>query len=142
MYKLSGENWVTRLSDGARFATSDSPEYPNTNPDYLAYASWISEGGVPEPDAHNAEKDREAFKSARASAVDSITVTTTLGNTFDGNEIAQGRMARAILGLQSAEVGATVSWVLADNTVALVGLAEMTEALTLSRLEQTRLWTQ
>ena len=48
-YKLTRENWVLRLADGARIATTDSDTEPNTNPDYLAYHDWLADGGVPEP---------------------------------------------------------------------------------------------
>ena len=59
------------------------------------------------------EMERQIFKVERARAVQAITVTTVLGNTFDGDEISQGRMARAILALPEGE---TVRWVLHDNT--------------------------
>ena len=80
---------------------------------------------------------REAWKSDRASAVTAITVTTTAGNTFDGDEISQGRMARAILALPD---GQTVRWVLHDNTEIDATAAELREALALAGAEQARLW--
>ncbi len=88
-----------------------------------------------------AERDsRQAFKAARAAAVKAITVTTAAGNTFDGDEESQGRMARAILGLQAAGEGAQIKWVLADNSEAIVGVGELNEALMLAGSEQARLW--
>ncbi|MDG9927414.1 MULTISPECIES: hypothetical protein [unclassified Pseudomonas] len=48
-YKLSNENWVTRVSDGARISTSSPPTDPNENPDYLEYKAWLAGGGVPIP---------------------------------------------------------------------------------------------
>ncbi|MNU04313.1 hypothetical protein D3C72_2486760 [compost metagenome] len=51
-------------------------------------------------------------------------------------------MARAILGLQSQPEGSTVQWVLTDNTVLDVGIAELQQALTLAGLRQTELWVQ
>lgn len=83
---------------------------------------------------------RCAFKTARAAAVAAIKVTTAGGHTFDGDETSQARMARAILGLQGAAAGATVTWVLADNGVIEVTAAELQEALTLAGAEQARLW--
>lgn len=80
---------------------------------------------------------REAFKAARAAAVKAIAVTTEAGNTFDGDEESQGRMARAILALP---VDGTVTWVLADNTTIQATAAELTEALALAGAEQARLW--
>jgi hypothetical protein len=83
---------------------------------------------------------REAWKARRAEAVRNIKVTTTSGRVFDGDEISQARMARAILGLQPAGEGATVTWVLADNTQVSVTAAELSEALNLAGAEQARLW--
>lgn len=92
-----------------------------------------------------AEKERitlrEEWKAERAESVARIVVTTAAGNAFDGDEISQGRMARAILGLQSPTAPAsTVTWVLADNTVIEATADELHEALTLAGAEQARLW--
>lgn len=82
---------------------------------------------------------RERAKAARAEAVAAIQVTTSSGKVFDGDEAGQGRLARAIIGMQAA--GAlTWTWTLADNTRAEVTLAELTEALILAGQEQGRLW--
>ena len=86
-----------------------------------------------------AERDRESFKAGRIAAVEAITVTTTAGNTFDGDETSQTRMSRAILVL-STGAAATVPWVLADNTVIQATAAELTEALALAGAEQARFW--
>ena len=85
------------------------------------------------------EQLREIAKAARASAVAAITVTTAAGNIFDGDEISQTRMSRAILVL-STGAAASVPWVLADNTVIQATAAELTEALALAGAEQARLW--
>lgn len=82
---------------------------------------------------------KEDLKLQRELAVGAIKVTVSSGKEFDGNEDAQGRMARAIIGLQAAGVG-SIRWVLADNTATDVTLAELTEALVLSGQEQSRLW--
>jgi hypothetical protein len=87
-----------------------------------------------------AEIDAQAladFKASRTLAVSQIVVTTTSGKTFDGNEEAQNRMARAVAAGASTE---TTQWLLADNTVATVTYAEIKEALRLAGLEQTALW--
>ncbi|NMY40572.1 hypothetical protein HBN76_04570 [Pseudomonas sp. WS 5013] len=88
------------------------------------------------------QRSRALFKQQRAEAVAAIKVTTSAGHVFDGDEISQGRMARAILGLQAQGSGAVVLWVLSDNTVVQVGEEELTEALTLSGLRQAELWVQ
>ena len=92
-------------------------------------------------------EDKEAELEAQAKAelkatktytLNSITVTTTNGNTFDGNETARGNMTSAIL---SAEViGKTEdTWKLADNTSAVITIAELKEALALSIQEVGRI---
>ena len=80
------------------------------------------------------------WKASRAEAVAAITVTTAAGNTFDGDEISQGRMARAICALRV--MADTTGWVLADNTSVLVNKAELIEALSLAGSAQTLLWTR
>lgn len=85
------------------------------------------------------EQLREEWKVLRAAAVEAIKVTTQTGNTFDGDEISQGRMARAILGLQTMPVSA-VTWVLADNSVIQATAAELSEALALAGAAQAAIW--
>lgn len=80
---------------------------------------------------------REEAKRQRAAAVAAITVMTISGHTFDGDEDSQGRMARAIIGMEDAEV---LPWVLADNTVVEVGKTELREALRLCGAAQSALW--
>lgn len=47
-YKLTHEGYVIR--DGnTKVPIADTPEFPNTNPDYLAYKAWLAAGGVPSP---------------------------------------------------------------------------------------------
>lgn len=90
---------------------------------------------------------REQAKAARQAAVDAIKVTTSSGKVFDGDEQSQNRMTRAVIGLQAAaqvlgsNAPSTISWTLADNTVAEVTAAELGEALVLAGQEQSRLWT-
>lgn len=45
-YQLTGEGYVIRNGD-TKVPTVDTPEYPNSNPDYLAYRAWIAAGNVP-----------------------------------------------------------------------------------------------
>lgn len=86
-----------------------------------------------------AAAQRAQAKAARAAAVQAITVTTATGKEFDGDETSQGRMARAIIGMQAA-AAESITWVLADNTPATVTLAELTEALVLAGQQQAALW--
>ena len=78
------------------------------------------------------------LKAAKTYTLNSITVTTTNGNTFDGNETARGNMTSAIL---SAEIiGKTEeTWKLADNTKVLVTLVELRQALALAIQEVGRI---
>lgn len=102
--------------------------------------SW--DGAVfspPPPPEKTPEALREKAIAARAAAVDAIVVTTTSGKAFDGDETSQNRMGRAIQALQAAGQPST-RWVLADNTVGAVTLAELQEALALAGAEQTRIW--
>lgn len=94
---------------------------------------------VGNPPGYVPPTERDIAKAARAAAVDAITVTTAAGNTFDGDEVSQGRMARAVLVL-STGFAATVPWVLADNTVIDANAAELTEALALAGAAQAALW--
>ena len=82
---------------------------------------------------------REAAKAQRAAQVAAIKVTTQAGNEFDGDEVSQGRMSRAIIAL-STGLAPSVSWVLADNTVIQATPQELTEALVLAGQAQASLW--
>ena len=86
------------------------------------------------PEDTLAEKKRQ-----RQAAVDAITVTTSTGKTFDGDETSQGRMARAILTAQIAGIVET-TWVLANNITTLITLAELQEALALSVQAMGAMW--
>lgn len=86
------------------------------------------------------EQLREEWKASRAASVEAIKVTTQAGNTFDGDETSQGRMARAILALNAAAPGAAVNWVLADNSVIDATAQEITEALALAGSAQAGVW--
>lgn len=82
---------------------------------------------------------REQLKAARTDVVRRIQVATSTGKTFDGDEDSQTRMARAILIAQATGQTST-QWTLADNTIATVTLAELTEALALAGQRQAELW--
>lgn len=82
---------------------------------------------------------RASAKVARALAVGAIKVTTQAGNTFDGDEVSQGRMSRAIIAL-STGLAPSVTWVLADNSTIQATAAELTEALVLAGQAQAAIW--
>ena len=47
-YQLSHEAYVIKDGD-TKVPITDSPRFPNTNPDFMAYKAWLAAGGVPEP---------------------------------------------------------------------------------------------
>lgn len=81
---------------------------------------------------------RERFKMERQALVDAITVEVE-GMVFQGDEVSQGRMARAAVALNDTE---TVLWVLADNTPVQVTKAQLLEALRLAGAAQAAIWVQ
>jgi len=101
-------------------------------------ADWIADGNTPEPYVPPPGAEREAAKAAREAAVAAIKVTTAAG-TFDGDEVSQGRMSRAIIAL-STGLAPSVNWVLADNSVIQATAAELTEALVLAGQAQAAIW--
>lgn len=92
-----------------------------------------------EKDEADATQARNSYKARRAELVNSIKITTASGNQFDGDEVAQGRMSRSILGLPDDVT--TIKWVLATGVAVPVNKPELKEALTLAGSEQARLWT-
>lgn len=89
---------------------------------------------TPTPEQILAEKKRQ-----RQAIVDAITVTTSTGKIFDGNEDAQSRMSRAIQAAQIASIPST-TWVLANNVPTVVTLTELQEALVLSMQAMGAVW--
>lgn len=84
-------------------------------------------------------QDLAIAKRERAIKVAAIKVEVD-GMTFDGDESAQSRMARAITAAETAGLDSTV-WVLADNTVATVTKAQLQQALSKAMLAMAELWT-
>ena len=86
------------------------------------------------------ESQEQIYKQAKQVknlAVSQITVTTTSGKVFDGDEISQNRMGRAVT---ASNAGDTTQWKLADNTQASVTHEELKEALLLSGEAMTAIW--
>ena len=99
---------------------------------------------IPEPTSEEiAAQALAQAKAERAEAVSKITVEVD-GKTFDGDETAQTRMGRTIAAAVALGVDLTKekrTWVLADNSVAEVTIAQLAEALRLAGDAQTALWT-
>ena len=100
-----------------------------------------SEEPDPEPTPEEIEADRlDEAKRLRAAKVAAITVEVD-GMVFDGDEMAQSRMARAVTAAETAGLDKTV-WVLADNTVAEVTRAQLQQALSKAMLAMAEVWTE
>ena len=77
------------------------------------------------------EKQLQEAKQAKLQALASITVTTQSGKVFDGKDLDQQRMVSAIMSADVVGITETY-WKLADNSVAMITLVELKEALALS----------
>jgi hypothetical protein len=93
---------------------------------------WYEIGGTPVPTT------REEKKAARETAVEAIVVEVN-GKQFDGDEVSQTRMARALVAMNAAGI-IEVPWTLATNETALVSTLELTTALLMAGRRQTELW--
>ena len=79
---------------------------------------------------------RADFKQNRSTAVAAIVVEVD-GLLFDGDEVAQTRMARAALVMRDAE---TTTWVQANNIPVEVTKAQLIAAVRLAGAAQTAVW--
>lgn len=130
--KLNENGYTKYYTDGKRIAIVGGYDTDKE------VQEWIANGGVVEPfetaeevALREAKEATRLAKEAKLLALDTITVTTTNGNTFDGNESARVNMSNAIDA--SVFLGQTEAyWKLADNSIVLVGLDELKEALALS----------
>lgn len=77
------------------------------------------------------EVELRKAKELKTLSLSTLTVTTSSGKTFDGDEIARGDMLTAIT-VAGFTGEMNTQWKLADNSFATVTLEEMQEALTLS----------
>ena len=136
--------YTYQLTSGSNIRRSDGASVPAdpANSDYAEYLAWLAEGNTVEPaPGQTLAEEMAAKKAARQIAVDNIKVTTSSGHTFDGDEVSQGRMSRAIIALDAAGQTST-TWVLSNNVPTTVTRADLVEALVLAGQEQTRLWMQ
>lgn len=120
--------------------TKDSTKYVLKRGDDLSY--WVEK--VPDPTPEEiAQKKLEDAKSERATAVENIKVWVD-GMEFDGDEKSQERLSRTITAATAtgASMNDYMTWVLADNTVAQVTIAQLAQALRKAGEKQTELWTK
>ncbi|MBQ4864370.1 hypothetical protein J8L98_22010 [Pseudoalteromonas sp. MMG013] len=94
----------------------------------------------PATEAHSAEHieqvKRSRFKAQRNINVSNIAVEVD-GMVFDGDEVSQTRMSRAILLMSDTD---SLTWVLNDNSVASVSKKQLTDACLLAAAKQSELW--
>ena len=83
-------------------------------------------------------QDAVAAKKLRDAVVAAIKVTVN-GNVFDGDEVAQGRMARAVAAAEISGVG-SYQWKLANDSFSEVTIEELNQALELAFRTQSELW--
>ena len=84
-----------------------------------------------------ATQAREAFKAQRQEAVDNLEVTYE-GTIYQGDEVSQGRMSRAILALPDDTT--TTLWIAKDNTPMQLTKVDLSSILRLAGEAQTVLW--
>ncbi len=109
--------------------------------DSVIGSTWNGEAfQAPAPIVKTPEEIRAEFKVERAARVAAIVVTVDSMN-FDGDEISQSRMARAIVALEAA-AKADTTWVLSDNTVVVVTVDQLKQALIKAGQAQTDCWVQ
>ena len=77
-------------------------------------------------------------KRAKTDAVAAIVVVVN-DKVFDGDEVSQGRMLRAIQ-IAAVTGESSTQWKLADNSIVEVTLAELKEALTRAGKEMSKIW--
>lgn len=113
---------------------------PKTVAGWATLGVTYTEEPDPEPTPEEIEAARlDEAKRLRAAKVAAITVEVD-GMVFDGDEMAQSRMARAVTAAETAGLDKTV-WVLADNTVAEVTKAQLQQALSKAMLAMAEVWT-
>ena len=104
------------------------------NMEYELIKQWLAEGNTPEPEFTEAELALQAQAQARRlkqEALSKLTIVTTSGKVFDGDETARIDMLTAIN--MANVVGQTSTmWKMADNTIVEVTLPELQEALLLA----------
>lgn len=101
--------------------------------------TWVR---TPRSSEEVAAEELTRAKVERADTVRRIVVTVD-GMDFNGDEVSQSRMTRAVL--LAVAFGkdmdtTTTKWVLADDTVAYPTIRQLAQALMLAGEEQTRVW--
>lgn len=83
-------------------------------------------------------EDYSLWKALRTITVENIVVEVN-GKRFDGDELSQSRMVRAII-IAEATGDTSVNWKLSDNSILPVTINELKQALTLAGETQLEAW--
>ncbi|MNG92109.1 hypothetical protein D3C79_510290 [compost metagenome] len=89
--------------------------------------------------AQQALAEYEAWKVGRQERVDAIVVEVD-GLAFDGDEVSTRRMADVIAAAD--DLTETMEWTLADNSVAVVTIQQLKQALRLATASRTVIWNE
>ena len=133
--------YAKQMNDGVAIANTQIDntwvEITDIPKDRTYRDAWILSGSTVDVDAtKKAEIDLVLFKQSRDEAVENITVVVD-SMTFDGDEVSQSRMARAVA---SSSPGETTQWKLHDNTIVTITHEQLKQALRLAGEAQTALW--
>jgi len=126
---------VTEPSEDGEYEVVITPYQPEVTELVRPYEAPDTTDRV---NAYLAPTLRKLWKEDRQKQVNNIVVTTDVGD-WDGDEVAQTRMARAISVMTDTD---ETLWILKDNSVASVTKAQIKEALKLAGEAQTALWMQ
>lgn len=134
MYKLTNNNSVICLSEGVLIP------FDEANADYRQYLAWLANGNTPAPaDGSSVEQIYQEWKAERQQKIDAITVEVD-GFIFDGDEVSQNRMARAVTAAD--QLTDTTPWTLHDNSVVTVTALQLKTACRLAGEAQTAIWNE
>lgn len=109
-----------------------------TNGDYNTSNYYINTAGKIIYDTNNPVAQRITFKQQRTTKVNNIEVAYN-NNIFQGDEISQARMSRAILVMTDTE---TIPWVTKDNKVVNLTKVDLLTILKEAGTIQTSIWAQ
>lgn len=138
--KKYSSSWAVRQAISKAENTAFGPEPKGEYEEKKAFWEQLGVTYTEEPDPKPTQEELlEQAKHERAKQVAAIKVDVD-GMIFDGDETSQSRMARALEVASITGMQSTV-WVLADNTVAEVTVAQMQQALSKAMLEMGELWT-
>lgn len=101
--------------------------------------NWGNKETVAQKEAKAAAAAYQQWRSGRQAAVDAITVEVD-GIVFDGDEVAQARMARAVTAADT--LTETTEWTLHNNSVAIVTVQQLKTACRLAGEAQTAIWNE